>query len=455
VSKGAVGNVFYIVKEGEARVVNISNSADHVLGPGDYFGERALMTGAPRSADVLADTDLVMMAIDRVSFETLLIDNILSSQLKMFSSFSSNCWNLAGSSSSESFQSTLSRRTSNVTMNSDGTTDIEDDDMTSTSPSPRLGLEAASHSMPNFKRPTNISIPNFNMSLGSLPTSTHSSAPMTPTRSPRIPIFTAPTPFLAPLSRAELELKLSELKVTKGQLGNGTFATVHLVSHVATEKKYALKVMLKSHLIANKQENNVAAEKKNMEACDYPFIVKLYRTFHDKKNLYMLMEHITGGELFDVLHGGDRRGLSPAHAKFYIAGVALGLAYLRSKDIAHRDLKPENILISSEGYPKITDFGFSKIIPSGKRTYTLCGTPEYLAPEVILSRGHTYCVDYWALGILIYELVAGYTPFSYREYASLSRKVSPTEEKLIICEKIVNGNLEFPRDFKDTVGKVN
>lgn len=144
--------------------------------------------------------------------------------------------------------------------------------------------------------------------------------------------------------------------------------------------------------------------------CSHPFILKLYQTFKDQSKLYMLLEFVQGGELFSVLHTPQNDGVPDAQAKFYAAGVLLGLAYLHGKDIAYRDLKPENCLIDKHGYPKVVDFGFAKVIQG--KTFTLCGTPEYLAPELVLGRGHNRAVDYWAYGILLYEMEAGYSPFS-------------------------------------------
>ena len=105
-------------------------------------------------------------------------------------------------------------------------------------------------------------------------------------------------------------------------------------------------------------------------------------------------------------------GIPDAQAKFYSAGIILALGYLHKKNVAYRDLKPENCLIDSAGYPKLIDFGFAKTLVGNTKTYTLCGTPEYLAPELVLGRGHNRAVDYWAYGILVYEMQAGFSPFS-------------------------------------------
>lgn len=144
------------------------------------------------------------------------------------------------------------------------------------------------------------------------------------------------------------------------------------------------------------------------------------------------MECIGGGELFTHLRRA--RKFSDEQSKFYAAQVAGAFAHCHSKNIIHRDLKPENILMCQNGYSKLTDFGFAKIIEPGTRTYTLCGTPEYIAPEVLLNKGHGKPVDWWTLGILIYEMIVGQPPFC-------------DEDPMGIYQKILAGKIYFPKYF--------
>jgi protein kinase A len=132
---------------------------------------------------------------------------------------------------------------------------------------------------------------------------------------------------------------------------------------------------------------------------------------------------VQGGELFSVVHAGQNKGLPEKDAQFYCACVLEGLGHMHQRSICYRDLKPENVLVDSKGYCVIVDLGFCKIVVD--KTYTLCGTPEYLAPEVIMSKGHDKAVDYWSFGVLIYETLAGYSPFyiSGTDQVSLFRRI--------------------------------
>lgn len=141
--------------------------------------------------------------------------------------------------------------------------------------------------------------------------------------------------------------------------------------------------------------------------CLFPFFVYRHESFKDSTHVYLNFEYVQGGEIFRLLR---RENLFPNDvALFYITEIVLALEYLHKQRIAYRDLKPENLLVASDGHMKITDFGFAKQI--NDKTFTLCGTPEYLAPEIIMSVGHNHGVDWWALGILIFEMLAGYPPF--------------------------------------------
>nr|XP_048716004.1 cAMP-dependent protein kinase catalytic subunit PRKX isoform X2 [Caretta caretta] len=196
--------------------------------------------------------------------------------------------------------------------------------------------------------------------------------------------------------------KLEDLE-TLATVGTGTFGRVHLVKEKMAKRYFALKVMSIPDVIRLKQEQHVHNEKSVLKEVNHPFLIRLFWTYHDERFLYMLMEYVPGGELFSYLRNMGR--FNNSTGLFYSAEIICAIEYLHSKEIVYRDLKPENILLDKEGHIKLTDFGFAKKLVD--RTWTLCGTPEYLAPEVIQSKGHGRAVDWWALGILIFEMLSG------------------------------------------------
>ncbi|KZF21595.1 Pkinase-domain-containing protein [Xylona heveae TC161] len=190
-------------------------------------------------------------------------------------------------------------------------------------------------------------------------------------------------------------------------LGTGSFGRVHMVQSKHNQRFYAVKVLKKAQVVKMKQVEHTNDERRMLQKVKHPFLITLWGTFQDSKNLYMVMDFIEGGELFSLLRKSQR--FPNPVAKFYAAEVTLALDYLHSMHIIYRDLKPENLLLDRHGHLKITDFGFAKEVPD--ITWTLCGTPDYLAPEVVASKGYNKSVDWWSLGILIFEMLCGFTPF--------------------------------------------
>ncbi|KAF3216749.1 serine/threonine protein kinase, AGC [Orbilia oligospora] len=223
-------------------------------------------------------------------------------------------------------------------------------------------------------------------------------------------------------------------------LGTGTFARVWLVRpkreyRTSGTEFYALKVLKKKDVVKLKQVEHVLNERMLLSVSrPQPFIVDLFASWSDRENLYMLLEYSPGGEVFTYLR--KMRRFNQVQTQFYIASVTLILEFLHDRGIVYRDLKPENILLDARGHVKLVDFGFAKRIGS-QETYTLCGTPEYLSPEVIQSRGHTTAVDWWALGILTYEFLCGFPPFY-------------DNSPFAIYEKIVQGRISFPASLDET-----
>ncbi|XP_037523952.1 cGMP-dependent protein kinase 1 isoform X1 [Rhipicephalus sanguineus] len=205
-------------------------------------------------------------------------------------------------------------------------------------------------------------------------------------------------------------LKLSDLRVI-ATLGVGGFGRVELVQSMQDPmRSFALKVMKKAQIVETRQQQHIMSEKMILEEANCDFIIKLYKTFKDRKYLYMLLEPCLGGELWTILR--DRGNFDDNTTRFYTACVVEAFDYLHARNIIYRDLKPENMLLDVHGYIKLVDFGFAKKLVNGRKTWTFCGTPEYVAPEVILNRGHDISADYWSLGVLMFELLTGAPPFT-------------------------------------------
>ena len=293
VEEGASGDSFYIITHGGATVSTRSKGELASLGPGDYFGEMALVRAEPRSASVTAQGALKCLVLNRITFTRLL------------------------GPLQERLAQEMERRD-----------DVRD------------------------------------------------------------------------------AIKFSDLELRQ-TLGIGSFGQVRLVLHKPTQVAYALKALYKGQVIAQNQVAHVMSEKEIMRKCNHPFLLRMAASYQDADTLYMLLELVQGGELFTLLRA--QRFFQEPVCAFYAATVVSAFEYLHDRSLCYRDLKPENLLIDAQGYLKVVDFGFAKEVKA--KTYTLCGTPEYLAPEIILNKGHNQAADWWAVGILTYEMIMGSAPF--------------------------------------------
>jgi len=237
--------------------------------------------------------------------------------------------------------------------------------------------------------------------------------------------------------KKQLDIEFNDL-VMIGTLGKGSFGHVELCctgDKPTDDQHYALKTVHKSHVVQLGQQEHIINEKRVLIALrECSFIIKLHATFKDSESVYFLLEPVLGGELFALLR--DRSAFDEKTSAFYAACVIEAFEYMHSKHIIYRDLKPENLLLSHTGYLKITDFGFAKFVTD--RTWTLCGTPDYLAPEVVSGIGHNKAVDWWTLGILIYEMISSYPPFY-------------DDDPMQTYTKIMHGNIDYPRHFSKNV----
>merc|ERR1711871_509446 len=436
--RGDKGKTFYIIKSGKVRIHD--------------FGEMALMTGAPRAASATASSDgpVVLLALDRDNFDMLLgpLNHLLDENMNRRIIESIKDFHNLGSEERDQILKSFT-----IENFRKGATIIKEGE---------LGYKFY------IVKNGSLTVSSNGQDIGELSQGTYfgemallnddaRKATVTANEDTQCFVLDRKT-FKGILSKVGNDMKLaataraasvdqsisaasaSNIKkdqlMTLAVLGCGTFGRVTLVQDKNNPQNvYALKAMLKKEIVASKQQANVIQEKNTMLQCIHPFILRLYTTFKSPSSVYMLLEFVQGGELFTVLHTPTRDGVPEAQAKFYASVVLSGLLYLHAKNIAYRDMKPENCLIDSVGYPKIVDFGFAKVISS--KSYTLCGTPEYLAPELVLGRGHTKSVDHWAFGILIYEMISGGSPFADPK----------GNDQVTICRNIVNGRLVFPNSF--------
>mmetsp|Transcript_10990 Transcript_10990/g.31122 ORF Transcript_10990/g.31122 Transcript_10990/m.31122 type:complete len:791 (+) Transcript_10990:77-2449(+) len=225
-----------------------------------------------------------------------------------------------------------------------------------------------------------------------------------------------------------------------GLLGCGGFGAVELWEHKTTKDTYAMKALSKGYVVRTGMQESVMNEKSILCMTNSPFIIKLFATYNGAQSLYFLMEAALGGELYATYNRKCFHG-KETHAKFYSAGVVFAFEHLHERRIIYRDLKPENLLLSEHGHIKLTDMGLAKFVIG--KTYTTCGTPDYFAPELIASTGHTIAVDWWTLGILIFELMSGRPPFE-------------SAYPMQIYSKVMKGisKVTFPPVCQDKVGEL-
>ncbi|XP_049852241.1 uncharacterized protein LOC126329997 isoform X2 [Schistocerca gregaria] len=226
-------------------------------------------------------------------------------------------------------------------------------------------------------------------------------------------------------------------------LGHGRFGKVYLAREKRTKFVVALKVILKQHLLESGTEIQLRQEIEIQSHLRHPHTLRLYGYFHDAKRVYLVLEYAARGELYKELIAQTK--FSEQVAAKYVSCIADALLYMHKKNVAHRDIKPENMVLDLKGNVKIADFGWSSVVSESSRRNTLCGTLDYLPPEIIERRGHDSRVDVWSLGVLAYELITGEAPFLDRG-----------EEKTL--KKICNVEIVYPSyvssEAKDLIGRL-
>jgi len=423
INKGDVGEVFYILRDGIVKVHDIgfgaSQYVDQFLKPGDWFGERALLTGEPRIANCTAETACSTLCLSRETFEKTLgplqslIDHAMKKrvlqgvpifanshfqpyEMTRLTDYVSEVQLPKGTILAE--EGHPARKNLYIIRSGKVVISFDNGMINDLGPGDYFGETAIQEEENSISHQT-ITVEEDTI-CGILTQASIESVIGSVKR------LGKPLPPVA--VKLDRSLKLKDLEKVR-ILGVGTFGTVWLVSHRRTRTPYALKMLGKREIIGHHQVEGVIREKNIMSSIDHPFVVNLINTFQDDRKLYMLIELVQGGELFSVIHTEVRDGIPNPNSRFYAACILESLSHLHHRNICYRDLKPENILINSNGYGVLVDLGFAKVVMD--KTYTLCGTPEYLAPEIILSKGHDKGVDYWAFGVLIYEMLVGRSPF--------------------------------------------
>jgi len=451
VTQGQEGDTFYLLKHGECEVLKDGVKVFHYKTEGEFFGERALLENQSRAATVRATTPVTVLSLDRESFVELLGDlDHLKKQMETHNQINDELKKQGndGMANKRVVVKTNQGVVEGI-IRYDGKTEFAAGDWLGIELDLKLGKHdgvvqgkqyfTCTHGYGIFCRPETATLAiKADAELQSqirrredqqvLP-----SPPSEPTDSK--------SPFAALAAKpSKIEaFPLDRLKVI-GLLGSGSFGRVELREHIDTGYTYALKAINKLTIKENNQLEFIKNERAVLAVMNSPFIVKLHGAMVDETNVYFLLEPAMGGEMFSLLNEHDR---FPEEAvKFYTASVVLAFEHMHSQKIVYRDLKPENVMLDHEGYVKITDFGFAK--PLTQRTYTFCGTPDYLSPEIVLNQGHGFPTDWWTLGVLMYEMLTGNTPFY-------------DESTHAMYEKIVSGIFPFPpyvsQNARDIVNK--
>lgn len=455
IKEGDIGSMLYIMEDGRVEVSKEGKLLSH-MSPGKVFGELAVLYNCKRTATITAVTACKVWAIDRQCFQTIMMRTGLMRQaqytnfLKSVPTFQAlaeeklikiadvleetyynpGVYIIRQGACGDTFY-IISKGTVKVTMRQ---SPADDEKFIRTLKEGEFfgekALQGEDIRTANIIAGDGVGVTclvidreSFEQNIGDLKDMKERYGSMDDSR--------------RKLNESFSTLKLGDFRKI-ATLGVGGFGRVELVQiNGDTSKSFALKQMKKSQIVETRQQQHIMSEKEIMMGANCDFIVKLFKTFKDRKYLYMLMESCLGGELWTILR--DRGNFDDQTTRFYTACVVEAFDYLHSRGIIYRDLKPENLLLDLKGYVKLVDFGFAKRLQVGRKTWTFCGTPEYVAPEVILNKGHDISADYWSLGVLMFELLTGTPPFTgpdpMKTYNSILKGIDA---------------VEFPRDITKT-----
>jgi CRP-like cAMP-binding protein len=456
IRKGDQGEIFYMVKDGEVMCVippdpskGRRKSKPIKLVKGQYFGERALQRGEPRAADVVCLSETcTCMTLDRQAFQTLLgplhqliANNVAVSYLQTIPSFqdkrAEELYAIAELVEEKEFSAGAviqdeGKPVENLYIIREGDAVVYHDDQ-----------HVANLCAGQFFNDT--AMPSSRQSVMAFNQVSVMCVPLSATNELAVRNQRWSVAITSPDTKVQKKEKvlnpygirfedLHEIKV----LGEGSFGRVSLVQVQRPEESFsepwALKRMSKAVIDKMKQKKNIMNEKKILALLDHPFVLALEATFQDSRSLYMLLEIVPGGELFNYLDQQEG-GIVPAtSAWFYMACMVSAFNHIHSQNVIYRDIKSENVMIDREGYLKVIDFGFAKVIEN--RTHTLLGTPEYFAPEVLKGKGYGFPVDNWGIGILLFEMLVGSTPFA-------------AEDTAVVCKRILHNDVLIPATVTD------
>lgn len=488
IRKGEKGDHFYVVDQGVCSAWDNGQKVGKVLDRGVCFGELALMYNQPRAIDIKAQTAVVLWRIERMSYKQIVLhfkQKRMSASLHMLQNISVNdcklgetldmfeLQTLVGALERESFDEgdVIIRQGSHgdhfYIIESGGVGVHKEDNLGKSEKVAVLNkgdyfgekallsedLRAASIIAETRVECLTLSRQDFISLVGTVQEAaknlTAGGKGLNADGSPgkEGPVASAPKNDFAlkDLSIGDFEIDAAPV------VGSGMFASIKVACHKPTGIHYAIKCQSKTQLVNHNLQDHVAKEIDNHLNCSVSAsnIAKLFGVFQDNHHIYHVIEYLEGGELYDYLSKNGT--LDITKVRFYAACYLLALKEMHAKKIAYRDTKPENMCFDSQGYLKLVDFGMAKKMDHSK-TFTICGTPDYIAPEVILVEGHNHAVDYWGLGILMFEMIKGHPPFHDSE-----------DNAVNIYEKILENNIDgllregrklFSKDLSNLITKL-
>jgi len=440
IRQGHTGNVFYIVQQGFVHVTQrrgVPEVESHLvtMHPGDYFGEGSLVCpDQPRAATVTAGEDgVVCLALNRLDFAlhlgplvSLLVRNFFTRVLlgipllqkvseRHLAQIAEVMEQMDCGSGDVIFQQGDSADNFYIIL--DGSVEVIEEKAGGKRRLAQLSISMFFGEMALLSnRPRNATVVcTSRCKLGvltkqqfsRLPHAVHETLVRVAAEREAANDPSSPAPPRRPSSVKAPPITSADL-VPINILGEGSFGVVKLVQNQKDGKYYALKQIKKRRIVQKKMIKYVNQERHIMTLVDHPFVIKLHAYFADSAHLCMLLDLVSGGELHTRMQAVTK--FSAMDARSYFGMTVLALEHLHAQNIIYRDLKPENLMISENGYIKLIDFGLSALMVN--RTFTICGTPEYMAPEIVLGRGYSRGVDLWAAGVFLYEMLVGFTPFN-------------------------------------------